>query len=266
MQQGSLQEQKERKRERFRLAVYSVFGGTTLLMIFFLIQGCKKETPPDTNNITTLTEETNNLPTNAVPDSNGAPGLTQMSGTNGLAVSNVPLSQLPIQQPIPQPQPQQPESVPGAAKEYVIGKGDSFYSISKKLGVKMSDIKAANPTVNPNKLKVGQKISVPDASGTGNTGASVVSTETTSQVYTVKSGDSLMKIAKKHGTTAKAIRSLNGLSNDTIKVGQKLKIAAKAPAPEPMPTVAPTSAMPAQPMPIMPANVPSTAPAGTTGR
>ncbi len=50
----------------------------------------------------------------------------------------------------------------------------------------------------------------------------------------VKSGDSLTKIAKDHGTTVNALRKANKLTTDKIKVGDKLKIpvsAASAPAP-----------------------------------
>lgn len=44
-------------------------------------------------------------------------------------------------------------------------------------------------------------------------------------VYTVKSGDTLTKIAKKYNTTVQALTSLNNLSNpNLLRVGQKLKI------------------------------------------
>lgn len=45
--------------------------------------------------------------------------------------------------------------------------------------------------------------------------------------YTVKKGDTLGGIASKHGVTIAAIKSANGLKNDKINVGQKLKIPAK---------------------------------------
>ncbi len=48
--------------------------------------------------------------------------------------------------------------------------------------------------------------------------------ETNSEVYVVKSGDSLEKIAKKHQTTVQAIIDLNGLKSSKIWAGQKLKI------------------------------------------
>ena len=43
-------------------------------------------------------------------------------------------------------------------------------------------------------------------------------------LYVVKSGDSLTRIAKVHGTTVKALKAANGLENDRIVVGAKLKI------------------------------------------
>lgn len=53
----------------------------------------------------------------------------------------------------------------------------------------------------------------------------VASTKTTgATVYYVKSGDTLTRIAKTHGTTVKALKSANGLGNDIIVVGEKLKI------------------------------------------
>jgi LysM repeat protein len=45
-------------------------------------------------------------------------------------------------------------------------------------------------------------------------------------VYVVKTGDSLTKIARAHGTTVRAMRAANNLKTDRILVGQKLKVPA----------------------------------------
>lgn len=42
--------------------------------------------------------------------------------------------------------------------------------------------------------------------------------------YTIKSGDTLSKIAKAHKTTVATVKSLNGLKNDNIVAGKKLKV------------------------------------------
>lgn len=49
-------------------------------------------------------------------------------------------------------------------------------------------------------------------------------------IYVTKSGDTLTKIAKAHGTTVKALRALNGLKTDRILVGQKIKVPTASPA------------------------------------
>jgi LysM repeat protein len=78
--------------------------------------------------------------------------------------------------------------------------------------------------------------------------------------YKVKSGDTLMKIARSHGTTVKAIKALNGLKTDQIKVGQVLKLPAKAAAPT---EAVPATATPAYtPPPLTP---PAGQPAPGTG-
>jgi len=95
-------------------------------------------------------------------------------------------------------------------------------------------IAAANAGVDSTKLKVGQKLQIPakpagtvateppapEATGTTGAGGDTV--------YVVKSGDNLTKIAKAHGTTPKSLRAANALKTDQIKVGQKLKVPAKA--------------------------------------
>jgi peptidoglycan endopeptidase LytE len=43
-------------------------------------------------------------------------------------------------------------------------------------------------------------------------------------MYVVKSGDTLSRIAKAHGTTIKALKTANHLSSDCIFVGEKLKL------------------------------------------
>ena len=43
-------------------------------------------------------------------------------------------------------------------------------------------------------------------------------------LYVIKSGDTLIRIAKVHGTTVKALKAANGLESDRIVIGAKLKI------------------------------------------
>jgi len=45
--------------------------------------------------------------------------------------------------------------------------------------------------------------------------------------YVVQSGDTLSLVAEAFGTTVKQIREMNGLKNDNLRVGQKLKVPLK---------------------------------------
>ena len=47
------------------------------------------------------------------------------------------------------------------AYEYTVNRGDSFYLISRRLGVSLRDLMAANPSINPARLMVGDVLCIP---------------------------------------------------------------------------------------------------------
>jgi LysM repeat protein len=78
--------------------------------------------------------------------------------------------------------------------------------------IPMASAAEQKPAVNPQSEPAAfSKPATPDASQSGT-------------VYVVKSGDTLSRIAKTHGTTIQAIEAANGLTDDRILVGAKLKI------------------------------------------
>jgi LysM repeat protein len=223
--QGSLLEQKNKSRARVKVAFFCVVGvHVAAILVALLAQGCKRDAAPPEGGQPAVTNTDTNLPP---LDTNTAPV--------AVASNTVPV----------------PESVPvPAAQEYVVQKGDSFYTIGKKFNVSVKAIQAANPTVNPSKLQINQKLAIPPPVPAATpSGASSVTPALDSgeQLYVVKSGDSLTKIAKDHGTTVNALRKANKLTTDKIKVGEKLKIPisaapATAPAPaSPVPAPVPTT-------------------------
>jgi LysM repeat protein len=231
--QGSLLEQKNKTRSRVKLAVFCVLAINVLGLTALLMQGCKREQTEAENPAPPV--ETNLPP---VEETNVPPAVE----------TNPPVQPPPVATPVA---PAAPEAA--AATEYVVVKGDSFSKIAKKFGVTVKAVEAANPGVEPTKLKVGQKLSIPAASGgtaaTAPAGMASTAASGGEEIYTVKSGDTLTKIARANSTTVKAIESENNLTTTQIKVGQKLKIPAKAavatPAPEPAPAPAPVSPTPA---------------------
>ena len=62
------------------------------------------------------------------------------------------------------------------AYQYTVKRGDSYYLISKRLGVALRDLIAANPNINPARLMVGDVLCIPGASG-GTTIPQVLSSE-----------------------------------------------------------------------------------------
>lgn len=245
--QGSLLEQKNKKRARVKVAVFSIFALNILVITPLLIQGCsKKDTDQSGNNQPVDT----GAAAATTPDSNQPPPLPQVASNtapdNTTSNATTTANPVPPAEPTPAVPPPPPPAPP--ATEYVITKGDTYYSIAKKFGVKMSEIKAANPSVNPSKLKVGQKIELPSGSSTGGSGA--IATADSGDVYLVKAGDSLTKIARANGVSVKALKAENNLKTDHIRVGEKLKLPAKAAA-APADTTAATTPIP-QPIPAAP--------------
>jgi LysM repeat protein len=225
---GSLLEEQSKRRSRMKLGVFCVLAVSVIGLMAMLIQGCKRETQTADNTDNSASTVDTNAPT---LDTN----------TPSMEASNPPVfatNPPPVVAPTPMPAPE------SATTEYVVVKGDTLGKIAKRNGVTLKTLEEANPGIVPTKLKVGQKISIPAASSneaassaTGVSNSSDMSGSET--IYTVKSGDTLTKIARAHGVTVKALESENSLSTTKIKVGQKLKIPAKAesatPAPEPAP-------------------------------
>lgn len=114
--------------------------------------------------------------------------------------------------------------------EHKIVRGDTLGALAAKHGTTVRAIEALNPGINPNRLQVGQTVLIPPPRPKPAATAGAGGTPDSGEVYTVKSGDTLLRIARQFGTTPREIRALNGLKSDRILVGQKLKIPARAPA------------------------------------
>jgi LysM repeat protein len=244
--QGSLLNQQNKRRSRMKLGVFCVLALSVTGLLAMLIQGCKREQPADTTD-NTLLADTNTVATD--------------TNTPSYEASNPPVVVPPMASNPPPPVAVPPPVVETAGAEYVVVKGDTLGKIAKKNSVSLKALEAANPGVVPTKLKVGQKLSLPAGGAVAPAAASTtmtdaVATDAGGETYSVKSGDTLTKIAKAHGTTVKAIESANNLTTTKIKVGQKLKIPAK--------TEAVTSAPAVETAPAPPVPAPSVAPVTST--
>lgn len=113
---------------------------------------------------------------------------------------------------------------------YTVKRGDTLSGIASKHGMSLSKLMDSNnlstTLIYPgDKLKVkGGSSSSSSSSSSQSSSGSSGSSSSNSTTYTVKSGDTLSHIAKRHGTSVKNIKSWNNLSSDMIYVGQKLKL------------------------------------------
>jgi murein DD-endopeptidase MepM/ murein hydrolase activator NlpD len=101
---------------------------------------------------------------------------------------------------------------PSEVRTYTVKSGDTLSSLAAKFDVSVDSIKWANPDVNWQKIKDGQKVSIPPVTGI---------------VYKVKPGDTIYSIAKKFETNAQGIVDFpfNTFSDDetfAIVAGQTL--------------------------------------------
>jgi LysM repeat protein len=232
---GSLKaERQQDRREQFKVMVWAILGANAVLVAGLLIQGCRGEPAPGEN-------------------AGGNAAEVTASDTNGTAVAQQkPAADTPVPPTFESPPtntqasndtvtaavtPLPPTPAPAAAKQYAVVKGDSFYKIAKANGVSLKALADANVGVDSAKLKVGQVLQLPVGAETGSAisasvpasadGTASPSTATASKAathYVVKSGDSLRRIARTHGTTVQAIKVANGLTSDSIVAGQSLKL------------------------------------------
>ncbi len=105
---------------------------------------------------------------------------------------------------------------------YTVKSGDTLYRISLTTGVPMMEIVKLNNITDPNRIYVGQRLKIADKS------AAPVIPSTGYYYYTVRSGDTLYRIAINSGVTTTEIVKLNNITDpNRIYVGQQLKIPRK---------------------------------------
>jgi len=142
--------------------------------------------------------------------------------------------------PVPQVATAEKQAAPaaGGSGVYAVAKGDTLHKIARQHGVSVTAILQANG-LNSDMLKIGQKLQIPGASAKAAPAAQVASSapapvkpqaqapaaqaQGSEKVYVVVKGDTLVKIARKYGTTAENLMQANNISDPSrLGIGQKL--------------------------------------------
>ena len=105
-----------------------------------------------------------------------------------------------------------PSTSTAISNTYTVKSGDSLWSIANRYNTTVNELKSLN-NLTSNTLSIGQVLKLPRTS-----------TTTTTNTYTVKSGDSLWSIANRYNTTVNELKSLNNLTSNTLSIGQILKL------------------------------------------
>jgi peptidoglycan endopeptidase LytF len=108
-----------------------------------------------------------------------------------------------------------PPVCPGGTVAYVIRSGDTLFVIAQRFGTTVAAILAQNPGLDPNALRIGQTICVPQAAPTCPGGT----------LYTIQSGDTLFLIATRFDISVGALQTANpGLDPTRLVPGQRICI------------------------------------------
>ncbi|MGC5627117.1 LysM peptidoglycan-binding domain-containing protein [Georgenia sp. Z1344] len=102
---------------------------------------------------------------------------------------------------------------------YTVRRGDTLTGIARELGTTVREIQRAN-SLSGSLILAGQTLTVPGASAPAN----AEQTSSTGGSYLVSAGDTLIGIARAHGTSVREIQQANSLTGTVIRTGQTLTI------------------------------------------
>ncbi|MCE4049666.1 MULTISPECIES: peptidoglycan endopeptidase [Bacillaceae] len=124
------------------------------------------------------------------------------------------------------------QTTTSSTKTYKIVSGDSLIKIANKFSITLGELKQWNnissTIIYPGDVLVVSRPSSSGSSSSNNSSSSGSSLNNSSTVstgtYTIKSGDTLGKIASSYNLSVAKLKQLNNLTSDLIFPGQKLKV------------------------------------------
>lgn len=102
-------------------------------------------------------------------------------------------------------------------KKYRVRRGDTLGKIARKYGLSIRKLKKMNG-LRSNNIMVGKRLKVSRRS------SSYARSGSSTQKYRVRRGDTLGKVARRHGMSIRSLKRLNNLRSNNIMIGQRLKV------------------------------------------
>lgn len=123
---------------------------------------------------------------------------------------------------------------------YRVARGDALSRIARDHGVTTADLARANGITDPDRIRAGQVLTIPGGGAAPAPAPASADARPAARTmsYTVVAGDTLSRIASRHGVTLRAVVDANAIRDpNRIRVGQvlTLPLGAAAPAPSPAP-------------------------------
>jgi membrane-bound lytic murein transglycosylase D len=114
--------------------------------------------------------------------------------------------------------PAKSKAKPSAPKVHVVRSGDTLWAVSKRYGVSVPALAAANG-LGPNaELSIGTRLEIPSGGASG-------SRESTRLTYEVRSGDTLTRIADRFNVSVRELAEWNNMKkSQTLRTGQRLVV------------------------------------------
>ena len=111
---------------------------------------------------------------------------------------------------------------------HVVTRGQTLGQIARRYGTSVAALRAANGNVNPRRIQIGQKLVVP-RSGTptrlaSSSGQSSTRSAPGPATVTVRRGDTLWSLARRHGVSTTDLMRWNNLNSSTIHPGDRLTV------------------------------------------
>jgi LysM repeat protein len=111
-----------------------------------------------------------------------------------------------------------------AARSYAVQRGDTLSALSRRFGVSVADLVAANGLADPNHIRYGATLSIP-ASAPPAAPTAPAAPAAAPATHVVQPGENLAGIASRRGTTVAAIAAANGLADPNLVVaGSRLVV------------------------------------------